>query len=75
MTKQQQIAALLAEMQAEDAELRRQGIVQFDGSPTWERFTELMSAEAMATAERLQESGEVVGPPLRDFNRFGSADK
>lgn len=65
MTKQQEIASFLAEMHAEDTALRREEVLQFDGSPTWDRFTLAMSSQVTEMAERLLASGEVVGPAQR----------
>ncbi len=71
MTKKQ-VAELLAEVDAQDAALRREGVVQFDGSLAWESLNKLMAEESMALARRLKQAGEAGPPCLPDH--FGTPE-
>lgn len=62
----------LARMQAESEDLKRRGVVQFDGSSAWSDFSAALTAEAQQLAKQLEASGEVGPPELPDH--LGTAD-
>lgn len=56
------VAKYLAEMQAEHAALRQDGILQFDGSDAWERLVKAMGDEVVVRAFELREDKDAKGP-------------